>query len=146
MTATPLGPGRVLAGGYTLFVVAAGGRCAVELASAVTFARLLSAVAAAVYATGLMLALAAERGRLRRAAVKCAALELGGVVVVGVLSLVLSPLNDTVWSHFGAGYLFVPLLLPAGMLVWLSWDDVAASRQQRHWTREAQRPEPSSPG
>lgn len=47
--------------------------------------------------------------------------ELVGVVTVGTLSLVdpvLFP-ADTVWSFFGRGYLFIPLVLPILGMVWL---------------------------
>jgi len=47
--------------------------------------------------------------------------ELVGVLVVGAISLfdpVAFP-HDTVWSQFGRGYGFVPLLLPVAGLWWL---------------------------
>ncbi len=47
--------------------------------------------------------------------------ELVGVLVVGTVSyLAPSDFPDrTVWSHFGAGYGYVPLLLPILGLLWL---------------------------
>jgi len=48
--------------------------------------------------------------------------ELVGVLVVGAISLfdpVAFP-HDTVWSLFGRGYGFVPLLLPILGLLWLN--------------------------
>jgi hypothetical protein len=47
--------------------------------------------------------------------------ELLGVLVIGVLSLVDPTLfpHDTVWSVFGRGYVFVPLVLPVLGMVWL---------------------------
>jgi hypothetical protein len=48
-------------------------------------------------------------------------IELVGVLAVGALSLAdpgLFP-DQTVWSDFGSGYGFVPLVLPVIGLVWL---------------------------
>lgn len=47
--------------------------------------------------------------------------ELTGVLVVGALSLLVPSLfgHDSVWSYFGMGYLFVPLVLPVFGLWWL---------------------------
>ena len=49
-------------------------------------------------------------------------IELVGVLVVGALSYVLPELfpDKTVWSHFGSGYGFVPLVLPVLGLWWLA--------------------------
>ena len=46
--------------------------------------------------------------------------ELGGVLVVGTLDVVwrLFP-YATVWSQYGSGYLWMPLLLPLAGLAWL---------------------------
>ncbi|MFE6646431.1 hypothetical protein ACFVJS_07725, partial [Nocardioides sp. NPDC057772] len=48
-------------------------------------------------------------------------IELAGVLVVGVLSLVVPSWfpDDSVWSKFGIGYGFVPALLPILGLLWL---------------------------
>ena len=47
--------------------------------------------------------------------------ELTGVLVVGVLSLLMPDLfqHETVWSLFGRGYLFIPLVLPVFGIWWL---------------------------
>jgi hypothetical protein len=83
-------------------------------------AYLLSAVAAVVYiAATIGLAVGGPRGRLL-ALVSCS-IELIGVLVVGTLSLadaVAFP-DDTVWSRFGSGYGYVPLVLPFIGLWWL---------------------------
>jgi hypothetical protein len=48
------------------------------------------------------------------------AVELGGVLVVGVIDLIWRPFPyATVWSGFGAGYLYIPLLLPFGGIWWM---------------------------
>jgi hypothetical protein len=48
-------------------------------------------------------------------------IELVGVLVVGLLSYLLPSAfpDKTVWSHFGAGYGYVPLVLPVIGLWWL---------------------------
>ena len=111
--------GRVLLGGYALFVVAAGSRSVVQLATHADRAPLgysLSAVAAGVYLVGF--ALLARRSSL--AAAWCL-LEFAGVLLVGSISLVRSDWfpDATVWSRFGEGYGFVPLILPLLALAWL---------------------------
>ena len=47
--------------------------------------------------------------------------ELIGVLVVGALSLfdAVNFPHETVWSLFGRGYGFIPLLLPVLGLIWL---------------------------
>jgi hypothetical protein len=54
--------------------------------------------------------------------------ELVGVLVVGTLSLVMPELfaHPTVWSWYGMGYLFVPLVLPFLGLWWLATHRPAA--------------------
>lgn len=111
--------GRVLLAGYALFVVAAGARSAAQLAAhpgRAPIAYALSAVAAAVYLVGF--ALLAKRSRL---ALPWCVLELAGVITVGLLSVVRASWfpDATVWSRFGAGYGFVPLVLPLLGVAWL---------------------------
>ncbi len=117
------GLGRVLIAFYALFAVAATGRSSVQLATKASEAPLpyaLSAVAAVVYiAATLGLARAGDRWRL--VAWVAVATELVGVLVIGSLS-VFDPAafpDDTVWSGFGAGYGFLPLVLPFAGLAWL---------------------------
>ncbi|WP_375486900.1 hypothetical protein [uncultured Jatrophihabitans sp.] len=112
---------------YALFAVAAGARSTVQLslhAGRAPLAYVLSAVAALVYAAGLMLLRRARAGGPTRPAVVCALVELAGVLGVGTASL-LAPAgfpDATVWSGFGAGYLWIPLVLPLAALVRLrSW-------------------------
>ena len=47
--------------------------------------------------------------------------ELLGVVVVGTASMIAPEVfpDQTVWSQFGAGYLFIPVALPIVGLWWL---------------------------
>ncbi|MCZ2810980.1 hypothetical protein O2W15_05990 [Modestobacter sp. VKM Ac-2979] len=117
------GPGRVLVALYGVFALAAGARAAVQLSTQfdeAPLAYLLSAVAAVVYVIATVgLARGGRSGR--RTAVVACSVELAGVLVVGTLSL-LDPAafpDATVWSGYGQGYGFVPLLLPVLGLWWL---------------------------
>lgn len=120
---TGTGFGRVLVVVYALFAVAATARSTIQLATRfdqAPIAYLLSAFAAAVYIVATI-ALAADGPRARRVALVAIVVELAGVLVVGTLSL-LGPgafPAASVWSGFGAGYGFVPLVLPLVGLWWL---------------------------
>jgi len=117
------GPGRVLVGLYALFALAAGARAAVQIASRfdeAPLAYLLSALAAVIY---LAATLGLVRGTAggRRLAMICCSIELAGVLTVGTFS-VFDPEafpDETVWSGYGRGYGFVPLVLPVLGLLWL---------------------------
>lgn len=119
-----VGPARVLALAYGFFVVAAGARSAVQIATTFGTAPLaytLSAVAAVVYAGGLVVFVLAERDpRRSRWAVGWCSAELAGVVTVGLASVLFpSAFPDaTVWSGFGSGYGYVPIVLPLLGLWW----------------------------
>ncbi len=107
------GPGRLLVAVYGIFAVAATSRAGLQLATRfgeAPVAYLLSALAAAVYVVATV-ALARSQ---RRLAVAACGFELAGVLIVGTLSLVLPDAfpDETVWSAFGAGYGFIPLVLP----------------------------------
>lgn len=121
--ATGTGAGRVLVGVYAFFAIAAGARAGWQLATRfdeAPVAYLLSALAAAIYLVAAV-ALASHGPNARRLATVCLSVELVGVLVVGALSLVLSDAfpRATVWSGFGVGYGFVPLVLPVLGLLWL---------------------------
>jgi hypothetical protein len=114
------GPGRVLVAVYGVFALAAGARAAVQLATRfdeAPVAYLLSALAAVVYVVATV---AFARGGRRTALVACT-VELAGVLVVGTLSLLDRAAfpDETVWSAYGRGYLFIPLVLPVLGLLWL---------------------------
>lgn len=109
------GAARVLVALYAVFALAAGARAAVQLATRfdeAPLAYLLSALAAAVY---LIATVALARGPAgRRVALAAITVELVGVLVVGTLSLADAAAfpDETVWSGYGRGYGYVPLLLP----------------------------------
>ena len=117
------GPGRVLLLVYGVFAVSAGARAGVQIATRFAeapLAYLLSALAAVVYLTATVGLARGGPGGHRIALASCT-LELIGVLAVGTLS-VFDPVafpDDTVWSYFGRGYGFIPLILPVIGLWWL---------------------------
>lgn len=114
------GPGRLLVATYAVFTVSAGARAGVQAAERfdqAPVAYALSGLAAAVY----LVATVALLRDARRLALAAVLFELTGVLVVGTLS-VLDPAafpDQTVWSGYGSGYAFVPLVLPVLGLLWL---------------------------
>lgn len=115
--------GQVLAAAYAVFAVSAGARAGAQIATRLEeapVAYLLSAVAASVY---LVATLAFRRpGRTAfRVALAACLFELAGVLTVGTWTLLDPGLfaEPTVWSEFGRGYGFVPLVLPFLGLWWL---------------------------
>ena len=127
---TRTGPGRLLIAIYALFALAASARAAVQIAtkfSNAPVAYLLSAFAAVVYILATV-TLTVGSPTARRIAVLSCSVELAGVLAVGTWS-VLDPASfpdATVWSTYGVGYGFVPLVLPVFGLLWL-----------RRWTRRS---------
>ncbi len=118
------GIGRVLVIVYAIMALAATGRSFVQIVRAFDEAPLaytLSALAAAVYILATLALVFAGSPRWYRVAWIAIVFELVGVLVVGTLSFVLPELfaHPTVWSWFGAGYLFIPLVLPFFGLWWL---------------------------
>ncbi len=110
---TGRGPGRLLVAVYAVFALAASSRAALQLATRfdeAPVAYLLSALAAVVY---LVAAVALGRD-LRRTALYACGFELVGVLAVGTASVLLPDAfpDQTVWSTYGSGYGFVPLVLP----------------------------------
>lgn len=121
--ATATGVGRVLVAAYAVFALSASARAGVQLATRfqeAPLAYLLSALAGVVYV--LATAGLAGRGRAARGLAWVSVLiELTGVLVVGTVSVALPEdfPRATVWSGFGAGYGWVPLVLPIFGLLWL---------------------------
>lgn len=120
---TRSGPHLVLLTVYAIFALAAGARSLVQVFThfdEAPIAYLLSVVAAATYVAGWFAIRRAAAGSAGFAKVMLW-VELAGVLVVGVLSLVVPSWfpDDSVWSKFGIGYGFVPALLPILGLLWL---------------------------
>lgn len=117
------GPGRLLVAVYGLFALAAGSRAGVQIATRfheAPLAYLLSAFAAAVYVLATVTLARSGRTSHRVAVVSCT-IELIGVIAVGTYSLTDKAAfpDATVWSSYGSGYGFVPLVLPVLGLLWL---------------------------
>ncbi len=116
------GVGRVLVVVYAILAIAATGRSVYQIATKfdeAPVAYALSAVAALVYVVATIgLALGRRGAPVAWAAVS---FELVGVLAVGVLSLTHPELfaHPSVWSTFGMGYLFIPLVLPFLGIWWL---------------------------
>ena len=107
---------RPLALVYAVLFVAATARSGYQLATKADKALLaysLSALAALVYGVGAF-CFHRMSDQTRRVAVAVCTFELAGVVLVGAFSLLEKKRfpDPTVWSEFGAGYGFVPLVLP----------------------------------
>ncbi|HIY67111.1 MAG TPA: hypothetical protein H9830_12650 [Candidatus Agrococcus pullicola] len=117
------GFGRALIAVYAVLALAATGRSFVQIVRAFEEAPLaytLSAVSALVYIVATVALL--RKGEVwKRIAQFAIGFELVGVIVVGTLSLVVPQLfaHPSVWSWFGMGYLFVPLVLPVVGLWWI---------------------------
>jgi hypothetical protein len=119
------GIGRVLVIVYAIMALGATGRSFVQIVERFDEAPLaytLSALSAVVYIVAtLALVFAGRRGWYLVAWIAIV-FELAGVLVIGTLSLALPELfaHPTVWSWFGMGYLFVPLVLPFLGIWWLA--------------------------
>ena len=118
------GPGRVLVVVYGILALAATARSVYQIATRfdeAPVAYLLSAVAGVVYIVAT-LALALPGPVWRRVAWVTIVFELVGVLAVGTASIVAPDLfaHETVWSWFGRGYAFIPLVLPVLGLIWLA--------------------------
>ena len=116
------GAGRVLVAVYGTFALAAGARAAVQLSTKFAeapVAYLLSAFAAVVYIVATVGLVRGGRGG-RRMALVAISVELVGVLAVGTFTLADRAAfpDETVWSAYGRGYGFVPLVLPVlGLLL-----------------------------
>ncbi len=126
---TTLGPGRLLIAVYGVFALSASARASFQLLTKFEDAPLaysLSALSAFVY---IVATVALARGE-RSSSLAWAAVgfELLGVIAVGTLSIVLPELfaHPSVWSGFGSGYAYIPLILPILGLAWL-WRERAAN-------------------
>jgi len=118
------GIGGVLIAVYGVLALAATGRSFLQIVTRfddAPLAYLLSALSAVVYVVATIALLGRSAGWYRVAWITIS-FELVGVLVVGLLSI-FDPLlfpSDTVWSVFGRGYLFIPLVLPVLGMVWLA--------------------------
>lgn len=118
-----VGVGRVLIIVYGVLALGATARSVVQIITEfekAPVAYLLSALSGVVYILATVALLGKGRGWYLTAWFTIA-FEMLGVLVVGSLSVFdpqLFPAN-TVWSFFGIGYVFIPLVLPVLGMLWL---------------------------
>lgn len=117
------GVGRIIVMLYAILALAAAWRSGFQILTKFEVAPVafsLSAVSAIVYIVATF-ALAIPGRRAWKIAVVAVWFELIGVLVVGAWSLMAPNMfsEPTVWSTFGIGYGFIPLLLPIIGLYWL---------------------------
>nr|WP_026530543.1 hypothetical protein [Haematomicrobium sanguinis] len=127
------GFGRLLVAIYGIFAAAATARAGYQIGtkfSEAPIAYSLSAFAAVVYIIATISL--AKRGRTWFfISLSAIGVELLGVIVIGLFSI-LDPAafaHDSVWSYFGRGYGFVPLVLPLVGLWWLYRNRADANRE-----------------
>ncbi|MGC4937349.1 hypothetical protein [Kribbella sp. DT2] len=121
--ATRHGPGRILILVYGVFALSSTGRAVFQIVNQfdrAPIAYLLSALAAVIYVLATF-ALAKATHLSRQIATVAIVIELIGVLGIGAFSYAVPDdfPDATVWSHFGQGYGFVPLVLPILGLLWL---------------------------
>ena len=120
MAETQAGFGRVLVAIYAVFAISATARSLYQLLSMFDVAPVaygLSALSGVVYIVATW-ALATDRRPMAWIAV---GFEAAGVLIIGLVTMVNPDLlgDETVWSRFGAGYGYVPLVLPFLGWAWL---------------------------
>lgn len=118
------GLGRVLIAVYIVLALAATFRSVYQIIAKFDEAPLaysLSALAGIVYIVATVALIRRGRGAWRWIAWAALTFELAGVLIVGTLSVVAPQLfgHPSVWSMFGQGYVFIPLVLPVLGLIWL---------------------------
>lgn len=114
------GVGTLVIAIYGVFALSASVRASYQLLRKYEEAPLaywLSLLAAVVY---IVATFALARGKYDLAN-KTLVFELAGVLIIGTLSLVTPSLfaHPSVWSYYGMGYGFIPLLLPMFGLWWV---------------------------
>jgi hypothetical protein len=118
-----LGVGRLLIVFYAVFAVSSTARASFQILTKFDEAPLaysLSLVSALVYILAT-LSLAKAGERWRQIALWSVIFELVGVLSVGALSFFAPELfaHPSVWSGFGSGYGYIPLVLPILGLLWI---------------------------
>jgi hypothetical protein len=118
-----LGVGRLLIVFYAVFAVSSTARASFQILTKFEQAPLaysLSLLSALVYILATI-SLAKAGKRWKQAALASVVFELAGVLSVGALSFVAPELfaHPSVWSGFGSGYGYIPLVLPILGLLWI---------------------------
>lgn len=119
------GVGIVLVFVYGVMALAATGRSFVQIVRAFDEAPLayaLSAASAVVYILATLALMFSGSATWYRIAWVSVLFELAGVLVVGTLSILVPALfqHPTVWSLYGSGYVWIPLVLPFFGIWWLA--------------------------
>ncbi|MEY4503169.1 MAG: hypothetical protein RLZZ576_423 [Actinomycetota bacterium] len=119
-----LGVGRLLIAVYAVFALSATARAGYQLFrefDEAPVAYTLSLVSALTYIL-VTIALTKKGDTWASIARITVWFELFGVIAVGIASLALPSLfnHPSVWSGFGMGYGFLPLVLPVLGILWLS--------------------------
>jgi hypothetical protein len=117
-----LGVGRALIAVYAVFALSATARASYQLFrefDQAPVAYTLSLVSALTY---IVVTFSLAKPALAQLARVMVWFELVGVITVGILSLAFPALfnHPSVWSGFGVGYGFLPLVLPILGIIWLS--------------------------
>jgi hypothetical protein len=118
-----LGVGRLLIVFYAVFAISSTARASFQIVTKFEQAPLaysLSLVSALVYILATI-SLAKSGKSWRQVALWSVIFELVGVLSVGALSFVAPELfaHPSVWSRFGYGYGYIPLVLPLLGLLWI---------------------------
>jgi hypothetical protein len=123
-----LGVGRVLIVVYAILAIGATSRAVFQMATVYSTAPVaitLSALSGVIYIVATVALLRLGRIWYRIAWITIG-FELLGVIVIGTLSILVpsifiqgSGIDGTVWSYYGYGYLFIPLMLPVLGMLWL---------------------------
>jgi hypothetical protein len=119
----PLGVGRLLILVYAVFAISSTARASFQIITKFEDAPLaysLSLLSAVVYVLATV-SLARSGPTWQKVAVYSVIFELVGVLTIGALSFVAPELFDhaSVWSGFGSGYGYLPLVLPVLGLIWI---------------------------
>ncbi|WP_417235733.1 hypothetical protein [Arthrobacter sp.] len=122
-TGRQAGLGRIIIAVYGIFAISSTARAGYQMLTKfgeAPLAYMLSAVAAVIYIVATI-ALASHKPGSWRLSLIALLIELVGVIVVGILSFALPQdfAHPAVWSHFGQGYGYIPLVLPLVGLWWL---------------------------
>ncbi|MBM7051307.1 MULTISPECIES: hypothetical protein [unclassified Rothia (in: high G+C Gram-positive bacteria)] len=118
------GFGRLLVVIYAVFSLSATARALYQVIRKFDEAPLsisLSALSALIYIVATV-ALAKKGSSAWKLSLAAVSAEMVGVLLIGVFSYIRPDLFElpSVWSHFGSGYGYIPLLLPMVGLWWLN--------------------------
>lgn len=127
------GFGRLLVVIYGVFTLSAGARALYQVIRKFDEAPLsisLSALSAVIYLVATV-ALAKKGEGAWKISLAAVSIEMAGVLLIGIFSY-LQPEHfeiPSVWSHFGSGYGYIPLVLPVVGLWWLNKTRPARTRK-----------------